>query len=237
MTVTDQLKIIGNKIKAYQAQYDLDRLAAKISAYTSGDLRKYEYLIGKDLGYKPSVVKQAKFDYSSLGNIFNKGLDKSDQKEGLFKRLENIKDKNEELLKAFSTANRVSKTAKNQSNFNDDSRYAFYRFYRDFEKFKRMVSIDSKHGELKEFYILLSNFKNHKPIATKTRNCKDRILNNVNQLYNKYLDTYKKNYDSEDLNERDEKLFDPNQFEILGKKKLKSESTEEDTNRESQKRL
>ena len=229
MTVTDQIKIIDNKIKANQAQYDLDRLAAKISAYSSGDLRKYEYLTGEDLGYKPSVFEQAKFD--------TKGLGKNDQKEGLFKRLENIKDKNEELLKAFSTANRVSKTAKNQSDFNYDSRYAFYRFYRDFENFKRMVSIDSKHGELKEFYILLSNFKNHKPIATKTRNRKDRILNNVNQLYNKYLDTYKKNYDSEDLNERDEKLFDPNQFEILGKKKLKSESTEEDTNRESQKRL
>ena len=229
MTVTDQLKIIDNKIKANQAQYDLDRLAAKISAYSSGDLRKYEYLTGEDLGYKPSVFEQAKFD--------TKGLGKNDKKEGLFKRLENIKDKNEELLKAFSTANRVSKTAKNQSDFNYDSRYAFYRFYRDFENFKRMVSIDSKYGELKEFYILLSDFKNHKPIATKTRNRKDRILNNVNQLYNKYLDTYKKNYDSEDLNERDAKLFDPNQFEILGKKKLKSESTEEDTNRESQKRL
>ena len=31
MTATDQLKIINN-IKANQAQYDLDRLAAKISA-------------------------------------------------------------------------------------------------------------------------------------------------------------------------------------------------------------
>ena len=46
MTVTDQLKIINNKIKAIQAQYNLDRLAAKISAYSSGDLRKYEYLTG-----------------------------------------------------------------------------------------------------------------------------------------------------------------------------------------------
>ena len=52
MTVTDQFKIIDNKIKANQAQYDLDRLAAKISAYCSGDLRKYEYLTGEDLGYK-----------------------------------------------------------------------------------------------------------------------------------------------------------------------------------------
>ena len=46
MTVTEQLKIINNKIKANQAQYNLDRLAAKISAYSSGDLRKYEYLTG-----------------------------------------------------------------------------------------------------------------------------------------------------------------------------------------------
>ena len=40
MTVAFQLKVIDNKIKANQAQYDLDRLAAKISAYSSGDLRK-----------------------------------------------------------------------------------------------------------------------------------------------------------------------------------------------------
>ena len=49
MTVTDQLKIIDSKIKANQAHYDLDRLAAKISTYTSSDLRKYEYLTGEDL--------------------------------------------------------------------------------------------------------------------------------------------------------------------------------------------
>ena len=96
MTVTDQLKIIDNKIKANQAQYDLGRLAAKISAYSSGDLRKYEYLTGEDLEYKPSVIEQAKFDYSPLGNIFTKGLNKGNQKEGLFKRLKNMEGKNEE---------------------------------------------------------------------------------------------------------------------------------------------
>ena len=111
-TVTDQLKIIDNNIKASQAQYDLDRLAAKISAYSSGDLRKYEYLTGEDLGYKPSVFEQAKFDYSPLGNIFTKGLDKDDQKEGLFKRLENIKDRNKKLLNAFSAAIKLVKVLK-----------------------------------------------------------------------------------------------------------------------------
>ena len=139
MTVTDQLKVIDNTIKANQAQYDLDRLAAKIFAYSSGDWRKYQYLIGEDLRYKPSVFEQAKCDYSPLGNISNKGLDKDDQKEGLFKRLENLKDKNKELLKAFSTANRVSNTAKNKINFNYTSRCAFYWFYRDFKKSKRIV--------------------------------------------------------------------------------------------------
>ena len=101
MTVTDQIKIIDNKIKANQAQYDLDRLAAKISAYSSGDLRKYEYLTGEDLGYKPSVVEQAKFDYSPLGKIFNGKLKEEEKKEGLLKSVKNIGDKNEELLKAI----------------------------------------------------------------------------------------------------------------------------------------
>ena len=113
------------------------------------------------------------------------------------------KDKNEKLLNVFSAANKVSKAAKNESDCNYDFRYAFYRFYRDFEKFKRIVSIDSKLGELKEFYKLLSDFKNYKPITAETKNHKNRTLNNVSQLYNKYLDAYKKNYDSEDLNKED----------------------------------
>ena len=91
-------------------------------------------MTGEGLGYKPSVFEQAKFDYSPLGNIFTK--DKDDQKEGLFKGLENIKDKNEELLNAFKAANKVSKAAKNESDFNYDFKYAFYRFYRDFKKIK-----------------------------------------------------------------------------------------------------
>ena len=84
-----------------EAQYDLDRKAAKISALSSNNLDKYEYLTGEDLGLKPSTIEQAKFEYFPLGKIFNKGLDKDDKKEGLFKRLENIKDKNEKQLQAI----------------------------------------------------------------------------------------------------------------------------------------
>ena len=51
MTLTNELKILDNKIKANQAQYDLDREAAKISALSSKELDKYKYLTGEDLGY------------------------------------------------------------------------------------------------------------------------------------------------------------------------------------------
>ena len=63
-----------------EAQYDLDRKSAKISALFSNDLDKYEYLTGEDLDLKPSTIEQAKFEYFLLSKIFNKGLDKNDQK-------------------------------------------------------------------------------------------------------------------------------------------------------------
>ena len=100
MTITDQIKILNRKIMQSEAQSDLSRKAAKISALSFNNLDKYEYLTDKDLGLKPSTIEQTIFEYSSLGKIFNKGLDHSDQKEGLLKRLKKIEDKNEELLKA-----------------------------------------------------------------------------------------------------------------------------------------
>ena len=92
MTITDQIKILNRKIMQNEAQYDLDRKAAKISALSSNNLDKYEYLTGEDLGLKPSTIEQSKFEYSPLGKMFNTGLDKKekDKKEGLFKRLKNI---------------------------------------------------------------------------------------------------------------------------------------------------
>ena len=99
MTVADQIKIINRKTTQNETQYDLDRKAAEISALSSNNLDKYKYLTGKDLGLKPSTVEKAKFEYSPLGNIFNKGFSEEDKKEGLLKKLKNIEDKNEQLLK------------------------------------------------------------------------------------------------------------------------------------------
>ena len=78
MTVTDQIKILNRKIKQNESQYDFDREAAKISILSSNNLGRYELLTGEDLGLKPSTIEQAKFEYSSLGRVFNKGLSEED---------------------------------------------------------------------------------------------------------------------------------------------------------------
>ena len=70
--------MLNKNIMQNEAQYDLERKAAKISALSSNNLDKYEYLTGEYLSLKPSTIEQAKFEYSSLGKIFNKGLDKDD---------------------------------------------------------------------------------------------------------------------------------------------------------------
>ena len=101
MTITDQIKTLDRNIMQYEAQYDLDRIAAKISALSSNNLAKYGYSTGEDLILKPRTVEQTKFEYSSLGKIFDKGLSKDDKREELFKRLEYIKYKNEEQLQAI----------------------------------------------------------------------------------------------------------------------------------------
>ena len=74
MTITDQIKILDKKILQNEAQYNLDITAAKIFALSSNNLDKYEYLTGEDLGLKPNTIEQARFEYSPLGKIFNKGL-------------------------------------------------------------------------------------------------------------------------------------------------------------------
>ena len=94
MTKSDQIKTLNDKIKANNAQYDLDRINAEISAYFNGDLDKYEFLTKQDLKYKPDPLEQAKFTYSPLGKVFNDGINKKDntKKVRILQRLKNSED-------------------------------------------------------------------------------------------------------------------------------------------------
>ena len=193
MTVTDQIKILDRKIMQNEAQYDLDRKAAKISALSSNNLDKYEYLTGEDLDLKPSTVERTKFEYSSLGKIFNKSSDEKDKKEGILKRLENITDKNEELLNSFSSTKKFNKALK----INNQSKNLIYNTQRSFAKFKIIddineLSLDSMHKKLENFHKKFNKLKNVIPRTKENKRLKNKVLINVGNLYNDFYYIYKK---------------------------------------------
>ena len=116
MTINEQVKILDDKIKANKAQYGLDRQVAKISAVSSGELEKHEYLTGENLGYKPDVVQKAKFEYSALGQVFNKGLDANNKKRRTFEETKNIDGQNEQQLELIKNQGEKKLNLINKSN-------------------------------------------------------------------------------------------------------------------------
>ena len=148
MTVTDQIKILDDKIKSNQAQYDLVREAANISALSSKDLlKKYEYLTGEDLGHKPSVFEKTKFEYCQFGMILNEAFKKEE----------------------------VNGVAKSKSDFNYDSNHTFFEFYKRIDEFNDTL-LGSKYTIMKNFNKRLIKLKNIKSIKSETRLKKVRII-------------------------------------------------------------
>ena len=95
MTRKEQNKILDDKIESNVNQYKVDRLNAEISAFSNGDLNKYEFLTRRDLKYKPNALDEARFEFSPLGKTFSTGLDKTAQgyqEEGVIKLLKDIRD-------------------------------------------------------------------------------------------------------------------------------------------------
>ena len=95
MTRKEQNKILDAQIESNVNQYKVDRLNAEISAFSSGDLNKYEFLKGIDLNCKPNALDKARFEFSPLGQTFSIGLDKTAQgyqEEGVMKLLKDIRD-------------------------------------------------------------------------------------------------------------------------------------------------
>ena len=81
------------------------------------------------------------------------------------------------------------------------------------------MSLHSKFGLMTDFHELLNSFIiTHKAINTETNYRKNRILSYVKTLYNKYLDTYKKSYDSEKIKDEEKRGRDYERFEINDKK-------------------
>ena len=65
--------IINDQIRD-EKKNNINREAAKISALSSGKIRKYEYLTGEDIlpSNQQQIIEQAKFTDSPLGKAFEK---------------------------------------------------------------------------------------------------------------------------------------------------------------------
>ena len=93
----------------------------------------------------------------------------------------------------------------------------FYRFYKQYDEFEEM-SLDFKRNKMKEFERLSNNFKNLKPIEQETQLKEEWIMKNVNDLYEKYYNFCKNDFDNEDeWSEAKNKKFDYKQLELFDK--------------------
>ena len=204
MTGKDQIKILDDKIKANERQYDLDRTNAEISAYSSGALPKYEYSTKKDLGYKPDALEKVKFEYSPLGKVFTDGLDKPDKNEGLLKRLKNIEDRNNNQLLAIKNIPRSAIKGKNNGGFrSDDDVDDEYKKIQDFKQKlidKNILDINA----VGKFDNIVDKWKQtkdknivYKNVETKVNTKKLNIYNIFEHYLNKNVD-----YDGIDIIER-----------------------------------
>ena len=213
MTVTDPMKILNRKTKQNEAQYYLDREAAKISALSSNNLDKYEYLTSEDLGLKPITVDQAKFEYSPLGKVFNTGLSEEDKKERLLKRLKNIEDKNKvqnkvenkdikevtdfvdqplsfeakELLEEIKTIQKNVNYRKLKIKGGNMKDYDFsdYRTFKELfrDLYYRTITIDEAESKQDEFNTVLHLLKKYSPKHDKYVTLKNNLVDNASKFY------------------------------------------------------
>ena len=174
MTLTDELKILDDKIKANQAQYDLGREAAKISALSSKDLlEKYEYLTGEDLGHRPSVLEKNKFEYSPFGAVLNN----------------NVQMK--------TNTNKVNIKKKQDKHLIYNSEHSFTKF-KDIDEFKEL-SLDSMHKKPNDFFKKINKLKTVDPQTDENKVLKPKGFGNVGDLFDELYYIYKDKYHEEKM--------------------------------------
>ena len=161
------------------------RKNAKISASSSGKLDKYEYVTGEDLGYRPDPVQKAKFKYSPLGQVFNKGLTTDEKLEGLLKRLKNIEDKSDHQLKAIEN-NIVNQPPAIEDGSNNQPLSIKGRKISDIKKFKFR---DANGNEIKELNSLVDYIDNsiEKYMEGKKFSVQTKSTKNMESLFKRII--------------------------------------------------
>ena len=125
-----------------------------------------------------------------MGKISNKGLSEDDKKEELFKRLENIKDKNKELINTLSTTNKAPK-----NKINNQSKKLIYDVNHSFAKLRNIddikkLSLNSMFNLMKQYHKKFNSLNKLKP-QKENKKQKQEVLTNIGDIYNELYDVYK----------------------------------------------
>ena len=204
MTRKEQVKILDDKIEANNAHYNLDGMNAEISAYSSGDFPKYEYLTKKDLGYKPDAFEQARFEYLSLGKVFTDGLDKFNRKEGLLKRLKNIEDgSNNQLLTIKNIPRPAIKGENNGSLGSNDE----YKAIQDFKQ--KLIDKNMLHlNGVNKFDKIINKWKQTKDKVIVYKNVDAKVNTKKFNIYKIFENYLNKKIDYDRINEIEKSIED-----------------------------
>ena len=171
MTRKEQNKILNDKIECNINQYKVDRLNAEISAFSSSDLNKYEFLTRKDLKYK---LDKARFQFSPLGQTFSIGLDKTAQgyqEEGVMKLLKDVRD----ILRGVRLPGPDDNDNDDNDNDNDDN--------------------DDNDNDDDDNKVIIENLLNEINKINNINKQHNDTINNINKKNDDYLKRIKKQND------------------------------------------
>ena len=88
------------------------------------------------------------------------------------------------------------------------------------------MSPGSKNGEMNDFYKLLNVFINtHEANTTETKDLKNRIMNNIKQLYNQQLNLT--TYNSEKVKDKEKGVRPYKQFIVIDNRDEEPKSTKQ----------
>ena len=213
------------KIESNTNQYKIDRLNAEISAFSSGDLNKYEFLTRKDLKYKPNALDKAKFEFSPLGKAFSTGLDKTAdgyQEEGVIKLLKDIRDG------LAGGVNRPNNRQDNDDDNDDDNMVNNFKSGTD-NDLNKLLNIRNK--ELEDKILDLETKLKDSELLNEEKNNLNKELNDneekdkIYKMLNKFKDDMKKDIKHFDKISNDELDKIDNKISRLNDKIFKIEYT------------
>ena len=177
MSISKKIKALNNKIEQNRAQYDLDRQTAKVSALSSGNVSKYDFLSDKDLLPEKDLPEKAaatkRFEYSLLDKELKAQTDISKKQ---YQKLEN--DYKLSIIGKYSKSNLIY-----------DANYSFYKYYCDTKKFDSL-SFRSKYSFLSKFLDDINKFSDVKPRTENIKKKKTKVFHTASELRNKFLNKY-----------------------------------------------